>query len=210
MAKILSENRYFQEYIKETGKFVKSSEALSLRLKADKYYNELVAKSYAIVDARAKHCEESLFATLAFYRCMVEEYPDIAMQVIETGIEVVAKELCEKHKKFTKLPGMKTLFMKNLGRDTKKSYGTAGGFDTRFISENGTYVQYDVKKCFFKTYCEEYGYPEVAHVFCRIEEIEYSDIPGISFTRKHNLVNGDDMCDFRYEHINELIYGKKG
>lgn len=209
MAAVLSENPYFKEYIREAEKLLKSSDVLGIRLKADKYFNHLVERHLEDNAATSKREEDYTFATVAMYRAIHDTYPDMALGIIERGADIVSKDEGEKRAKRLKIIGMKSIFMKNMGKDSTKYFGPEAGFKTSFISDNGTYVQFDVKECPVKAFTEEYGYPELAHVFCNIELNEYSGIAGIEFSRKHNLVDGDDCCDFRFEHINELIYGKK-
>lgn len=204
MSAVLAENIYFQEYIKEATRIIKSNDVLTIRLKADKYFNHLIERNSDAPDAAKKVYEKALFATLVVYRSLMETFPEEAMGIIERGANTVSKENGEKLVKFSKIPGMKTLFMTNLGRDVKKSYGPTAGFDTQFISSKSNFVQFDVKKCAIRQFCEEYGYPELAHVFCMIESNEYGHANGIEFSREHSLEEDGEKCNFRFEHISEM------
>jgi len=204
LTQVLSENDFFKAYIAEAGKDIKSTDVLSVRLKADKYYNHLIERNHKSAAEMKKVQEKALFATCVMYRALLETFPDYAMGIIERGAATVAKEYGEKSIKFPKLPGMKTLYMTNIGRDCKKDFGPNAGFDTQFICTQKNFVQYDVKKCYIRQFCEEYGCPEIAHVFCMMELNEYGNVPGIGFTRTHSLVEDGEKCNFRFEHIIDI------
>lgn len=209
MSAVLSENVYFREYIREAEKVIKSAEVLTVRLKADKYYNHLIERNEAASDAAKKIYERVLFATLVMYRTLKETYPEQAYGIIERGAMRASRENGEKMLRLAKVPGAKTLFMTNLGHDVKKSYGPEAGFDTQFISSRGNYVQFDVKKCPVRQFCEDYGVPEIAKIFCMIESNEFSGIDGIDFDRVHSLELDGEKCNFRFEHVKEAKYFKK-
>lgn len=203
MAAVLSENIYFQEYIREADKLIKSSDVLAIRLKADKYYKHLIERNESASDATKKVYERALFATLVMYRSIMETYPEHAMGIIERGATKASKENGEKMLKIAKVPGAKTLFMKNLGRDVKKIYGPEAGFDTQFLCSRGNYVQFDVKSCPIRQFCTDYGFPEIAKILCMIEENEYKNVEGIDFARTHSLELDGEKCNFRFEHVKD-------
>lgn len=206
MAAVLSENVFFQEYIREAEKLIKSSDVLAIRLKADKYYKHLVERSEDASDAAKKVYEKALFATLVMYRSIMETFPELAYGIIERGAQTASKENGEKMLRLAKVPGAKTLFMTNLGRDVKKSYGPEAGFDTQFLCSRGNYVQFDVKKCPVIEFCTEYGYPEIAKIFCMIETNEFSGMDGIDFARAHSLELDGEKCNFRFEHVKDKSF----
>lgn len=135
------------------------------------------------------------------YRSIMETFPDIAMEVIKEGAERAAKQSGANMIKLSKVPGAKTLFMTKFGRDVKKYFGPEAGFNTKFLSSMGNYVQFEVSECPIRKYCMDYGYPELASIFCMIESYEYGNLEGVDFLRNHSLELDGEKCDFRFEHV---------
>ncbi|MBQ8966608.1 L-2-amino-thiazoline-4-carboxylic acid hydrolase [Ruminococcus sp.] len=54
-------------------------------------------------------------------------------------------------------------------------------------------------KCIYQQIFAKYGMPEMTAVFCKVDDILYSDLPRAAFTYTQQIGNGGKMCDYSYK-----------
>ena len=52
--------------------------------------------------------------------------------------------------------------------------------------------------CFFLKVLSAYGAPELTAHFCKLDDLLFGNIPGISWERTQTLGRGDECCNFRF------------
>ena len=53
-------------------------------------------------------------------------------------------------------------------------------------------------KCIFHQIFEKYGMPEMTAIFCKVDDILYSDLPRADFLYSQQIGNGGTMCDYTF------------
>ncbi|MCR5775292.1 MAG: L-2-amino-thiazoline-4-carboxylic acid hydrolase [Lachnospiraceae bacterium] len=76
--------------------------------------------------------------------------------------------------------------------------GNGRGFMVRPVDCGKDGFGFDVTECpYFRLFAAN-GCPELGPIFCRFDEAESADLPGLVFLRQGTLCTGYDKCDFRY------------
>ena len=99
-------------------------------------------------------------------------------------------------RRLTKLPGMRSLFIKIWDPLTKKVFGAKSGFQNTFYPKRKGEYRMDVTVCPYCRYLTELGCPELTRIFCENDERIYGNLPGIQFKRTGTMGKGAERCDF--------------
>ena len=61
-----------------------------------------------------------------------------------------------------------------------------------------THFSASITKCLWHTACRENGCPELCPLFCDVDDVTYSGLHKLGFSRTKTLGCGGDCCDFRF------------
>jgi len=72
------------------------------------------------------------------------------------------------------------------------------GWTFEWLEDSSRCVAYNIYECFYLNVLTAYGAPELTAHFCRLDDLLFGDLQGISWERTKTLGRGDDCCDFRF------------
>ncbi len=72
------------------------------------------------------------------------------------------------------------------------------GWDVEFPKCGRDEFSMITHKCIFHQIFEKYGMPEMTAIFCKIDDILYSDLPRADFLYSQQIGNGGAMCDYTF------------
>ncbi len=76
------------------------------------------------------------------------------------------------------------------------------GWQVEWPDEGPDVVAFDIKRCFYLDVLTEYDAPQLATVYCRLDDIVYEDVsPYVRWERTRTLARGDGCCDFRFRRV---------
>ena len=78
----------------------------------------------------------------------------------------------------------------------KKTLGY--GWDVEFPKCEKNEFTMITHKCIFQQIFEKYGMPEMTAVFCKVDDILYSDLPCADFLYTQQIGTGGKMCDYTF------------
>ena len=70
------------------------------------------------------------------------------------------------------------------------------GWDVEFPKCGRDEFSMITHKCIFHQIFEKYGMPEMTAIFCKVDDILYSDLPRADFLYSQQIGNGGTMCDY--------------
>ena len=84
----------------------------------------------------------------------------------------------------------------------KVKYPAGGaGWGVRWVEDSPARVAYDMTECFYHKVLTAYGAPELTAHFCKVDDLLYSNLPGIKWERTKTLARGDDCCNFGFSRM---------
>ncbi len=76
------------------------------------------------------------------------------------------------------------------------------GWELEWIADGEDLVSFDVLRCFYVDATDAYGSPELAAVFCALDDFSSDALgPGVVSVRAHTIARGGDTCAFRFRRI---------
>ena len=72
------------------------------------------------------------------------------------------------------------------------------GWDVEFPKCGRDEFSMITHKCIFHQIFEKYGMPEITAIFCKVDDILYSDLPRADFLYSQQIGNGGTMCDYKF------------
>ena len=72
------------------------------------------------------------------------------------------------------------------------------GWDVEFPKCGRDEFSMITHKCIFHQIFEKYGMPEMTSIFCKVDDILYSDLPRADFLYSQQIGNGGTMCDYTF------------
>ena len=139
---------------------------------------------------------KGIFNASALYLSLKELSGDNALEIMEKGMAVYAREAAKAYQKMVKMPFGRTFFLKGFAMGAKKMFGETAGFKREFHCANSKKLRFDVLECPYVKYTTELGCPEIAHIFCDNDVYAYGYLKGIKFDRTQTLGTGGKKCDF--------------
>ena len=139
---------------------------------------------------------KGIFNASALYLSLKELSGDNALEIMEKGMAVYAREAAKAYQKMVKMPFGRTIFLKGFAMGAKKMFGETAGFKQEFHCANSKKLRFDVLECPYVKYTTELGCPEIAHIFCDNDVYAYGYLKGITFDRTQTLGTGGNKCDF--------------
>jgi hypothetical protein len=79
----------------------------------------------------------------------------------------------------------------------KKTLGY--GWDVEFPTCPKDTFSMTTHKCIYQQIFTKYGMPEMTAVFCKVDDILYSDLPGAEFLYTQQIGTGGSMCDYSFK-----------
>jgi hypothetical protein len=74
------------------------------------------------------------------------------------------------------------------------------GWELEWIADGDDLVAFDVLRCFYVDATEAYGSPELAAVFCALDDFSGDALgPGVASVRAQTIARGGDRCAFRFK-----------
>ena len=72
------------------------------------------------------------------------------------------------------------------------------GWDVEFPKCPSDTFSMTTHKCIYHQIFTKYGMPEMTAVFCRVDDILYSELPRAKFTYTEQIGTGGSMCDYSF------------
>lgn len=72
------------------------------------------------------------------------------------------------------------------------------GWDVEFPKCGRDEFSMITHKCIFHQVFEKYGMPEMTAIFCKVDDILYSNLPRADFLYSQQIGNGGTMCDYKF------------
>jgi hypothetical protein len=170
--------------------------AKSIVKDADNQLNELIKNCDEQSKNRKKYLVKSIFPAVSLYRAFqIQMSKEESFEHMDKMIEDNTKNNVRKiYEKLGKLTFFFSLFRKMLSTGLK-----GDSWEVEWIANNKTNFEYNIKKCLWKDSFIKYGCPELCALFCRNDEINFTNVsPRMRFERKGALGYGDDECDFHF------------
>lgn len=139
---------------------------------------------------------ESIFNASALYLALKEYSPDKALEIMENGMAVYAKQIAKTFQNMVRMPFGKTFFLKGFAFGAKKMFGESAGFKQKFHHSDNNSLRFDVLECPYVKYTTELGCSEIAHIFCDNDVYTYGHLEGVKFERNQTLGRNGEKCDF--------------
>lgn len=73
------------------------------------------------------------------------------------------------------------------------------GWDVEFPKCAGDTFSMITHKCIYQQIFSKYGMPEMTAVFCRADDVLYSNLPRAEFLYTQQIGNGGSMCDYTFK-----------
>ena len=73
------------------------------------------------------------------------------------------------------------------------------GWDVEFLKCPKDTFAMTTHKCIYQQIFTKYGMPEMTAVFCKVDDILYSNLPRAEFVYSQQIGNGGSMCDYSYK-----------
>ena len=159
-----------------------------------------LCKEYAALPKKEKvHTEQMIFPRAELYLQMIQYIPkeqaiDLFMEAIRIGVEPDMKRL----RWLTKVPFMRSLFLRVFSRMLSISFNEEAGFQTKFYESDGKRLRLDVLQCPYHKYCTLLDCTELTATFCYSDDCIYGNLTGIDYNRDGTLGRGADKCDFDF------------
>ncbi len=72
------------------------------------------------------------------------------------------------------------------------------GWDVEFPQRPKDVFSMTTHKCIYQQLFSKYGMPEMTAVFCKVDDILYSNLPCAEFTYTEQIGTGGTMCDYSF------------
>jgi len=153
--------------------------------------------------ALRRHLEESLLPGIALYRALLAD-PDTqkkALPLVEAVLEAWGLSRRKSLEFVGRLPIFYWLMRATVKVMTERDYPSEG-WDIDWLEVSRDEIRFDISRCFYMDVLAEYGAPEMARAYCRVDDLIYDGIsPYASWERTRTLGRGDDCCDFRFVRV---------
>jgi hypothetical protein len=150
--------------------------------------------------ALMEHLEENILPGLALYQALREDghHEQAALKTVERLFVLSMGQRRGQLGRLGRLPLFFSLLRALTRRIMARSYPPSG-WDVSWPREGRKVVAFDIHRCFYLDVLTEYGAPELAPVYCRLDDLLYEGLwPGVRWQRTGTLARGDGCCDFRF------------
>jgi hypothetical protein len=177
-------------------------QAALLTARAQARYNDLYTCRLGFQQsALRQHYEEGILPSLALYQTLREEYNDQESALNEMDLIIAAMVERSGRRRLVQILGYLPdpfKVMRMVNRWVMKVRYPREGWRFEWVEDNDQCIAYDARECFYLNVLTACGAPELTAHLCTIDDLLYSDLPGISWERTKTLSRGDDRCNFRF------------
>lgn len=165
-------------------------------------YDELYARRFRFDQpALRQHYEESILPSLALYQILWEEGDD--QEAALTEMDRILAAMVERSGRRQMVQIMGRLpdpfaVLRIANRWAMKQRYPPEGWRFEWVEDSEQCIAYDARECFYLNVLTVYGAPELTAHLCVVDDLLYSNLPGISWERTKTLGRGDDRCNFRF------------
>ena len=164
--------------------------------KQEKMLGELIENTKNKSKNQMKTLVQTILPRIALYKILSEESfseEDVYKYMRKYMIDKVASKKHSSTAKMETVPGFyriySTIFLKIMRTtDLQESIQTHGR----------DYFDVTIKKCLWHTACVENDCAKLCSLFCDVDDVTYSGLKKIGFTRTKTLGYGGDCCDFHF------------
>ena len=168
---------------------------LQPKIKAE--YDALLPLAGGETKGRKKNLVEGIYPFAAIYRVLrAEGEPqDAAMQEMFAIMEQRTRTGMRKtYETMGKLPFFFAMFRKMFSTGLK-----GDSWKVEWIANDKNSFIYNIQTCLWHDACTQLGCPELCQIFCRNDEINFTDVSKhLYFTRSQTLGEGGSCCDFHF------------
>ena len=171
--------------------------AQALWQKAEREYKQLLPLADQESKSRKKNLIHGIYPFAALYRALLSENMgrEEAMEHMLAMMKMHTLAGNRKnYERMGKLPFFFPLFRKMF------TVGLSGdSWQVEWTANDPGQFAYNIRKCLWHDTCCELGYPELCRIFCRNDELNFTDVSRhLYFQRSKTLGEGGDCCDFHF------------
>ena len=193
--KMLDENKKMKIIKKTAADILGESETEIIWDTARERLREILSR-YENIPPKEQMHTNLIFPHIAFYKSLLENHSDMAMEIMEKGEIAAAEKTVKLFKNVVKLPFGKAIFLKGFAAGCKSGFGSDAGFRHVIHRADSKCYRMDVTACPYVKYCNAEGCGELTRIFCDIDVYAYGYLDGITFERTQTLGTGGQKCDF--------------
>lgn len=171
--------------------------AEALWQKAEKEYEQLLPLAEKESKSRKKNLTQGIYPFAALYRVLLGE--NMSREEAMEHMYAIMKTHTlsgnrKNYERMGKLPFFFPLFRKMF------TMGLSGdSWQVEWIANDPGHFVYNIRKCLWHDACCELGCPELCRIFCRNDELNFTDVSRhLYFQRSQTLGEGGDCCDFHF------------
>jgi hypothetical protein len=164
-------------------------------------YEELYAKRPRFPQRILRvHLHQVILPGLALYETLLDEGGDQAFVLaeVEALFEATFGRFSAAMSLLNKVPDSFSLF-RWITRRTLQLGFPAAGWEITTVQDDEHCIAFDYTRCFYLDVLTAYGVPELAPLYCKMDDMLYESLPAaIAWHRSGTLAQGADRCDFRW------------
>ena len=159
---------------------------------------QLIKENRNVNKEKMNHFKQIL-PSIAFYEVLLkkEKSKTKAIEIYEKWCFIKIEKMSKMIQNVLKIPGLYSNIPRVMKFLINKVFGNLAGFD--YIERNqkdGFAV--DMIVCPYVETCKKYKCPELAYIFCKSDDICYSNMhPKLVWGRTKTLARGGNCCDFK-------------
>ncbi len=150
------------------------------------------------------HLEQNILPGLALYQVLSKESNDRDAVLSETGsLLAIGSRVFTKFVNMYRYLPLPFAIIRKMIRASLLAFPHQG-WDIEQIEASKTSFAFNIHRCFYLDILTAYGAPELTAMYCRLDDLLYTDwSPSIRWERTKTLGRGDDCCDFRWSHVEQ-------
>ena len=165
--------------------------------KAEAAYEKLLPLAAGESEGRKKNLVEGIYPFAAVYEVLLQKGM-AREEAMEHMFAVMKIRTMEGNRKFYhtlgKLPFFFSLFRKMFSTGLK-----GDSWKVEWVENSKDAFVYNIETCLWHDACRDLGYPELCQIFCRNDEINFTDVSShLYFERSQALGYGGSCCDFHF------------
>jgi hypothetical protein len=172
-------------------------------IRTQTYYDALIKERPVFRDGCLnRHLTLGTLPVLALYRALEDEFDDQehCLQTAEEMVLVAYGGLRRVTPALGWFPNPFEVF-RFFARAARPLFPETG-WRQKTIEDSQRAYHWEMQSCLFVETLTSYGAPELARVFCRVDDHSFETLPEqIDFCRTGTLARGADRCDFRFERV---------
>ncbi len=189
----IKQQKLIKNYLTEEFGTSKGNELFN---KQEKQLYEIIEKTKDKTENQMKTLIQTILPRIALYQTLLKEglpEEDVYQYMKKYMIDKIAAKKHASTAKMELVPGFykiySSIFLKIM-RTTDLQENTQ--------SHDKDYYDVTITKCLWHTACKENGCEELCRLFCDVDDVTYSGLKKIGFTRTKTLGYGGDCCDFHF------------